>query len=375
MRRLSAKLDEEVSIGIYRAVHLEQLALQWKAELQFLVIAKNESDILSTKNLFEAGLDNVSWALADGLESGDIVLLGTNRSELMVVYREHDTHHSIFLTNRCNSYCLMCSQPPTSHDDSWLVQEALEIVRHIRISPPVIGITGGEPLLLGYNLRKVIEEIFTRHPSTTVEILSNGRLLSQKETVENVLNGLTKKVRWLIPLYGHADFLHDYIVQVRGAFEETLDGLLTLQEYKQAIQIRIVLIKPVLELLPDLCAFIGRNLPFIQEVSLMTCEPIGFALANKDDCNVDLSDWHENLLIATRILDHHRIRYLFMNTPLCALPSQLRSAAHRSISDWKATYAPDCSHCAVKSQCCGLFVWYKRGWKPTQITPIKEAKI
>ena len=35
---------------------------------------------------------------------------------------------------------------------------------------------------------------------------------------------------WMVPLYGHADFLHDYIVQSPGAFDETIDGLLTLHD-------------------------------------------------------------------------------------------------------------------------------------------------
>ncbi|MEW8333806.1 MAG: hypothetical protein AB2692_22940, partial [Candidatus Thiodiazotropha sp.] len=88
----------------------------------------------------------------------------------------------------------------------------------------------------------------------------------------------------MVSLYGHADFLHDFVVQANGAFNETLNGLLNLKARGQSIQLRIVLIRPVLNLLPALCDFIGNNLPFVTEVALMGCEPTGFALANAELC-------------------------------------------------------------------------------------------
>ena len=44
-----------------------------------------------------------------------------------------------------------------------------------------------------------------------------------------MLQGLNAPVAWLVPLYGHCDFLHDFVVQSPGAFEETIEGLLTLK--------------------------------------------------------------------------------------------------------------------------------------------------
>lgn len=374
MRRISAQLHEGVRPGVHRIVRPEQLATQWEPGIRFLVMITEEAEILLRERLLAAGLDNAWWVLANGLEPGDVVRAYPDRNELVVVYRESDQHHALFLTNRCNSYCLMCSQPPSRHDDSWLVNEALDVVRHIGASPRVLGITGGEPLLLGLGLRKVIDAIAGWHPKTRIEVLSNGRLFSQAETTQAILKNMVAPVSWLVPLYGHADFLHDFVVQARGAFEETLEGLLVLQEHRQAIQLRIVLIRPVLEVLPELCAFIGRNLPFVQEVALMACEPIGFALANREHCEVDLVEWHGSLLAATRTLERQRVPYLFMNTPLCALPPLLWPMAHRSISDWKTTYAADCTRCMVQDRCAGLFAWHERGWKPTRITPIEGAQ-
>jgi His-Xaa-Ser system radical SAM maturase HxsC len=307
------------------------------------------------------------------LQPADVVIPNAQSGQTIVLYRESDIHHGLLLTNRCNSFCLMCSQPPTKSDDSWLVEEALDVIRHIRCSPQVIGISGGEPLLLGSQLRRVIDAIRLTHPKTCIEVLTNGRLLGEPFIVEEVLHRLPEGVHWLVPLYGHTDFFHDFVVQSRGAFEQTLAGLLALQECRQAVQLRIVLIEPVLQTLEELCSFIGRNLPFVREVALMACEPIGFALANRDLCEVDLGDWGNTLLKASRILNRHAVPHLFMNAPLCALPRPLWTLAHRSISDWKSSYASECARCAVKDKCSGLFAWNERGWKPTKIRAIEGA--
>jgi His-Xaa-Ser system radical SAM maturase HxsC len=179
-------------------------------------------------------------------------------------------------------------------------------------------------------------------------------------------------VTWLVPLYGHADFLHDFVVQSYGAFDQTIAGLLALREQEQPVQLRVVLIEPVLAALPELCRFIGRNLPFVREVALMACEPIGFALANRERCEVDLLDWSETLERSARELQRHRVPFLFMNTPLCSIPSSLWPYAHKSISDWKNVYADECVRCTVKAACSGLFAWHETGWKPTKIRAVVE---
>jgi len=301
---------------------------------------------------------------------GDIVVLRDQHA--FVLYREHDTHHSLLLTNRCNSYCLMCSQPPTKHADEWLVDEALDVIQHMRTSPAVLGLSGGEPLLLGKRLRQVIEAVKTRHPETRIDVLTNARLFSDTVLAQSILDGLDAKVTWLVPLYGHAEFFHDFVVQAHGAFEETLAGLLALREYRQTIQLRTVLIEPVLAVLPELCAFIGRNLPFVREFALMGCEPIGFALANREHCEVDLADWADTLLQAGKTLHRYAVPFVLMNTPLCALPRLLWPDTAMSISDWKNVYADECNRCAVKPDCPGLFAWHERGWTPSRIRPIVE---
>ena len=374
MRRLPATFQPGVDARVHRVVDAEGLAPEWTPELHFLIRVAGDDETAQVLRLRDAGLANVAWVAAADVEAGDVVVPQPHRGQLVVLYRESDVHHALLLTNRCNSYCLMCSQPPTPQDDAWRIGEALDILRHIRRAPAVLGLSGGEPLLLGAGLRRVLDAVAEHHPATCIEVLTNGRLFADEKVAYEVLEGLAANVRWLVPLYGHADFLHDFVVQAHGAFEETMAGLLVLQDHAQPIQLRTVLIEPVLRILPELAGFVGRNLPFVQEVALMACEPIGFALANREQCEVDLLDWAPALESASRVLDRHGVRHLFMNAPLCSLPRSLWPAAHRSISDWKNTYAAECDGCAAKQQCCGLFAWHETGWKPTRIKAVEEVE-
>jgi hypothetical protein len=47
---------------------------------------------------------------SDHLRDGDIVVLEGNGGVVRSLYRPYELHHHLFVTERCNSNCLMCSQ-------------------------------------------------------------------------------------------------------------------------------------------------------------------------------------------------------------------------------------------------------------------------
>lgn len=375
MRRVSASFSADAVPGVRRVVSAENLPSEWEPGLRLSMLANSKAERDLVERIAAGGISNLGWVATEELRVGDVIAPQRDKGQAVVLFRESDQHHALQLTNRCNSYCLMCSQPPTPQDDAWMVSEALESIKHIKTSPRTLGFSGGEPLLLGSRLRRIVDCVAEHHPSTTVEILTNGRRLSNSALASNLLGDLEHDVCWLVPLYGPADFIHDFVVQAPGAFDETVGGLLSLQEHRQPIQLRVVLIRPVLENLVELCGFVGRNFPFVREVALMACEPIGFALANREHCQVDLADWTDTLQEATRVLQRHNVPFLFMNTPLCALPPSSWKFAHMSISDWKNVYASECSACTVRDRCAGLFAWHERGWKPTTVRAIRKVTL
>ncbi len=379
MRKIAVEAKGFPPRTIIRVTSIEGLPTEWGTDLEFLIRATSGDNVKRLKTLRSVGLSNVSlltnsqqffddWAgraVLDQtglLDEGDVVAVGGDVPYAHVLMRETDRHHTVFLTNRCNSNCLMCSQPPTLQDDSWLIDEARKVASHMRFSPALLGFTGGEPLLLGQRFRELLEVFIARHPTTEFDVLTNGRLLASKPYAKELLDGLVKRVTWMVPLYGHADFLHDFIVQSHGAFDETLQGILHLHHWKQPIQLRTVLVRPVLEVLPRFTEFVGKNLPFVREVALMGCEPIGFALANRDITDVDLREWHRELIDGIKALERLGVRPILLNTPLCSLPPLLWKYAQQSISDWKNTFEPECDTCVVKESCSGLFSWHTKNY-------------
>ena len=105
------------------------------------------------------------------------------------------------------------------------------------------------------------------------------------------------------------------------------------------------------------------------------CESFFVMLRDTKPKNIDtvaLLNWRAELEESSRILNRHRVPFIFMNAPLCALPRLLWPHAKKSISDWKNVYSGECEKCSVKPLCSGLFAWHERGWKPTKIVAIEE---
>jgi His-Xaa-Ser system radical SAM maturase HxsC len=158
-----------------------------------------------------------------------------------------------------------------------------------------------------------------------------------------------------IPLYSDIDWRHDYVVQAKGAYDETLAGLYNLAECGVRIELRVVLHRQTYERLPDLARFIGRNLPFVEHVALMGLEMFGFTLRNLETVWIDPVDYTSELREAVRLLALSRMRVFIFNHQLCTIPRELWPFAVKSISDWKNVYLDECTGCSVREQCGGLF--------------------
>ena len=83
------------------------------------------------------------------LDEGDILRLNSASGAMRCLYRRSARSNSILLTEQCNHYCLMCSQPPKTPDDSWLLREAFELISIIPTDTNELILTGGEPTLYG----------------------------------------------------------------------------------------------------------------------------------------------------------------------------------------------------------------------------------
>lgn len=291
----------------------------------------------------------------DYLGDGDIIGLHPRSRKLRVVYRRSSRHNSFLVTERCNHYCLMCSQPPRDIDDGWILDEIEAALPLIDPSTGSIGFTGGEPLLEWRRFISLLNSTRAILPDTEVHVLTNGRGFASPEVTSAWAAIGHKRLCAGIPIYSSVDHVHDYVVQARDAFDETVLGILRLKDKGQRVEIRVVLHHLTAPRLVETCSWIARNLPFVDHVALMGLENTGFALANQELLWIDPLDYRENLTQSVNILSAAKVNVSIYNLPLCLLDREVWPFAAQSISDWKNAYLPACDTCAVRGQCAGFF--------------------
>lgn len=296
--------------------------------------------------------------LPTGLEyltDGDILRISPRSGEIWVMYRRESRFNSIFLTERCNSDCIMCSQPPKNRNDDHLLMAFLEAIPLMDPATAELGITGGEPTLLGENLLRLIRLCADTLPSTALHMLSNGRMFNYLSLCREVATINHPDFVIGIPLYSDVAHGHDFVVQARGAFDQTIRGIMNLERCKQRVEIRVVLHRHTIPRLPQLARYIARNLPFVEHVALMGLEMMGYVRMNLDALWVDPVQYQGELLEAVQVLRQHRMNVSIYNHQLCILDRELWPFARKSISDWKNEYHDVCRECAVQNECGGFF--------------------
>lgn len=289
----------------------------------------------------------------DYLGNEDIIRL--DGQAIRVLFRANSGHNSLLVTEQCNHYCLMCSQPPKNVDDSWILNELEALIPLIPRDTPEVGFSGGEPTLAKDRFINLIRMMKSYLPRTVVHVLSNGRAFADEHFSQQYAELDHPDLMVGIPLYSDDPSLHDYIVQAPGAFQETVQGILNLKRLGQKVEIRIVLHKQSISRLPQLCEYIARNLLFVDHVTLMGLEMIGFTRANLDELWIDPVDYRDILSEAVAILAAYRMNVSVYNHPLCIVNNDVLPYYRKSISDWKNEYVPECEGCVRKSECGGFF--------------------
>jgi His-Xaa-Ser system radical SAM maturase HxsC len=288
------------------------------------------------------------------LRDGDVVLINPKTGLVRTLYRQASKQNVLFMTERCNSFCLMCSQPPVDRVDNERIAINFEVLRLIE-APEQLGLTGGEPTLLGDGLFEILRTIRERFPDTRVHMLTNGRRFAQPDFTRGFVVAASRRTSLGIPLYSDTAWEHDYVVQAEHAFDQTIQGLYLLARYDWPVEIRIVLHALSVPRLLDLCYYVYRNLPFASHIALMGLEITGFTRPNLGKLWIDPYDYRDELAKAVEFLAVRGMNVSVYNLQLCVIPRPIWKFARQSISDWKNIYFDECAKCSVREQCGGLF--------------------
>ena len=289
------------------------------------------------------------------LKAGDIVVMRPRSGHVRTLFRPDSEHNALLVTERCNSFCLMCSQPPIDRDDSELVNINLQAIRLMEPAPARLGITGGEPTLLGNDLFSIFELLRDKLPTTDVHMLTNGRRFAWRDFTKAFDDARPPRLMLGIPLYSNTASEHDYVVQARGAFDQTVQGLHQLARCDVPIEIRVVVHALTVPHLKDLAEYIYRNVSFASHITFMGLEITGFTKPNLTELWIDPFDYQRELADAVEHLAVRGMNVSIYNHQLCVIPRDLWRFTRKSISDWKNLYLDECGRCSERSRCGGLF--------------------
>jgi His-Xaa-Ser system radical SAM maturase HxsC len=266
----------------------------------------------------------------------------------------------------------MCSQPPKDIDDRWILGEIKSALPIIDKDSRSLGFTGGEPLLDWREFIDVLTICRDELPNTAIHVLSNGRAFVRDEVVGAWAGIRHPNLTVGIPIYSVVDHIHDHIVQARGAFDETVLGVLKLKDKGQRVEIRVVLHALTAPRIVETCKWFARNLPFVDHVALMGLENTGFAIANAEELWVDPMDYQSELANAVDLLVSAKLNVSVYNLQRCVLDRSVWAYAAQSISDWKNGYIGECDRCIEKVRCSGFFT-SGRPRRSRGISPILES--
>ncbi len=306
---------------------------------------------INGKKLFKFYSEN----LINNIKKGDILDFDSLSKTIYVFLTSLTNSNTILITERCNSNCIFCSQPPKIINDDYLYEKALLAILDFNTNS-YIGISGGEPTYNKYLFLDFFYKLKIKQNKTPIHLLTNGKTFSDINFVKIFKKNLHSKDSILaIPLYSHNYKVHDFIVQSNNSFHKTINGIINLNEAGINIEIRIVVNKYNIKELQYIIDFINSTLKLINCISIMNIEPIGYAKTNYNDLYVKINEQNCYLVQAISKAEIYGYNVNLYNYPLCLLNETIKKYSVKSISDWKNYFPVECDNCIKKNICCGFF--------------------
>lgn len=192
----------------------------------------------------------------DSFNEGDIVLINKS-GEIIFLYEIKSLHNAIFVTERCNHRCIMCPQPPVLQEDDKTPLN-LKLISLLDKKTVEIGITGGEPTLIGDKLFDLVTSIKKHVPNAAISLLSNGVKFADKAYAFKLAKCCCKDLQVDIPVFSDIASEHDYVVGAK-TFYKTVQGIYNLALFRVKIGLRIVIHRKTYKRLSQLADYIYHN--------------------------------------------------------------------------------------------------------------------
>lgn len=262
-----------------------------------------------------------------------------------------------FITNACNSNCIMCPSSEKSRRSAYRadIPNLIEIAKHMPTNLRHITVTGGEPFLIGKEIFDLLHFCKEKFDTTEFQILTNGRIFALKEYWELIEKHHPEYTTFGIPVHAANAELHDKITQTKDSFIQTFTGIKNLLRIKAKIQLRIVVSKINYKNMVQLAELIVREIPEVYQVCFIAMEMTGSAWLNRKEVWIEYGESFRCIEQAIDLLISAGIDVSLYNYPICTVGKQYRTLCAKSISPDKVRFDNKCENCLLRDACAGVF--------------------
>lgn len=217
------------------------------------------------------------------------------------------------ITYRCNAACLFCyANCPRNEGEELQTLEAKIILRKIKeeAKVPSVSFTGGEP-----TVRKDIFELikYAREIGLRVNLISNGIIINERFSNELKKAGLNSAQ---ISLEAGDEEVHNYLTQVKGSFNKTLQSIKYLKAAGIAVHTNTTvnkINKDTLIKLIDIVSELG-----LKKISMNLIMPCGTAAYDMEKLQVKYTEIGSIVLNLRKKAQEKDIEFLWYSpTPYC----------------------------------------------------------
>ena len=285
----------------------------------------------------------------------------------------------IAIWNRCNSHCVMCTNPKDYQEEENSSQYTFESLKKRWLNRDIdpdddLSLTGGEPTIHP-DFFNILKWFRNNYPQNRIVIASNGRMFSYENFTKRCLQMNDMGIE--IAIHGWDAKSHDAITRTPGSFKQTVKGIHNIIKYKnesQYLEIRIVITKLTYQHLDKILSFIQNefSLNDIRDIVLIFMEMEGQAQDNFKIVGVTYTQVKKYLPEVVRKWSKEIKDLRIYHFPLCTIPVDLWKYAWRTQRPEEITYLPQCNKCPYKKYCLGVHKDYLRLIGGQEFKPIKK---